>query len=155
MLALYCLYFKLEVNWKQPYIMAFIVQALHDEKVWKHTKSNERKTRQISAITFGWTKEKWDVSWSLLVWIECSSQGGFMHLYIHTFWPCKRGGRTRLKRKNQAATAEMRCTHKPYAFCHKCVHTCSKPSFQRAYLSEYLEKSKDLGLVGKLWMYIF
>jgi len=51
------------------YYVLYIVEALHDEKVWKHTERNDRKTRQISAITFGWTKEKWDVSWSLLVWI--------------------------------------------------------------------------------------
>jgi len=29
-----------------------------------------------------------------LVWIECSSQGGFMHPYFHTFWPCKGGRNT-------------------------------------------------------------
>ena len=44
-------------------------------KRWIHTKRNERKQRKISATTFGCTKVKWCVSWSLLVWIECSRQG--------------------------------------------------------------------------------
>ena len=39
-----------------------------------------------------------------LVWIECSSQGGFMHPYSHTFWPCK-GGRNTAKEEEPSSNS--------------------------------------------------
>jgi len=57
-------------------------------------KRMKEKQGKISANTFGCTKVKWSVSWSLLVWVECSSQGGFMHPYSHTFGLAKWGRNT-------------------------------------------------------------
>ena len=78
-----------------------------------------------------------------------------MHPYFSHIFGLARGEETRLWRRNQAAIAEMKCIHKPHAFCNKCVHTSSKPNFQEAYLLECSAKVNDLGLVGKLRMSIF